>query len=111
MIENTKNGDGERSAKLVGIESGGRKVRRFYPSSAVLFGAVSARCGFATCFSRSLSSLCPIEIPYRDIISYNFHNENIFEKRFDLMYLTGLKNVESILAVIVTCQKLQNVTK
>ncbi|CAL1683222.1 unnamed protein product [Lasius platythorax] len=25
---------------------------------------------------------------------HNFHNENIFQKRFDLTHLTGLENVE-----------------
>lgn len=46
-----------KRCELVGVDSEGRKVRRFYPSLAVLFGAVSARCGFATCFSRSLATL------------------------------------------------------
>jgi len=64
MIENTKDEDTKRDVGKVGVDSRGRMARRFYPSSAVLFEAVSARRGSATCFPRFFTT-CALRNSFR----------------------------------------------
>lgn len=87
-IENTKNGDRASSARLVGIDSRGRKVSTLRQLSCL---EQSVR---VVASPRASRDPYPYFVQHASRSYYNFDNENIFQKRFDLTCLTSFENVE-----------------